>query len=500
MVGLRTAALGLGIIGALGLLAACPRSAVAPTAHQDAAAQAPAAGLRGLGYELSVDGSLTWVDVRLCMHGQPSGRLVPGPGPIAAHTSRMRTAAGEPLPWRDGGYRLAALGEDACIAYRVDLASLEADEAAERLVGRTGDSLLLRPDAWLWRPDPRPADAEVTLRFALPEGMQASVPWPTLAGHPRGTDHATYVLDPTAFRWLSSMAMGNVTLDRFERAGAEIELVILDAPVACPPGGLRRWVEDAVDTVALLFEGRFPRERLQLVVIPVDGGGGGTVYFGMAARGGGAGVQIFLDARARAEALPGGWTTVHELLHHGMPFVEEPWMAEGWVTYYTEIVRTRAGHRSEREGWQALLEGFGRGRRDRAALTLEASSASMHRTRAYQRVYWSGAAIALLIDVEMRLESGGKRTLDDAIRELRRCCGDAHHQWKARALLEHLDGWYGRPLFTRTADAVLGRRELPDVEASLARLGVLVGDDQGLRLDDEHPAAAQRRAIMAPQR
>lgn len=496
MATLRAAALALGIVGGAPLLATCQRSVVAPTPADDAAM--PAA-LRGWDYEVAIDGSLARADVRLCLRGATAGRLVPGMNEAATHAHDVRTAAGEPLPQAHGGYDLGGLPEDACVAYRVDLAALEADEATARWVGRTGGSLLTRPGAWLWRPEPRPADAEVTLRFSLPSGMGASVPWPTLPEHPRGTDHTTYVLDPTAFTWLSYAVIGEVTIDRFERAGAEIELVTLDAPVACPPAGLRGWVEDAVDTVALLFEGRFPRERVQLVVVPVEGGGGGTVYFGMAARGGGAGVQIFLDDQARAEALPGGWTTVHELLHHGMPFIAEPWMAEGWVTYYTELVRTRAGHRSEREGWQALLEGFGRGRRIDMDLTLAQTSDSMHETHAYQRVYWGGAAIALLVDVQMRLETGDARSLDDAMRELRRCCGDARHQWQARALLEHLDGWYGRPLFTETADAVLHSRELPDVEAALARLGVHVEGGE-LRLDDEHPAAPIRRAVMAPPR
>jgi hypothetical protein len=459
-----------------------------------------AAALRGWHYEVVVDDSLARMDVRLCFEGHPPDALVPGAAAAADHVRDVRRVDGDPLPQRGRGYALRSLDDDACLEYAVDLASLESGEGTDRMVGRTGRSLLIRPSAWLWRPDALPAGAEATVRFSLPEGMRVSVPWPTRVVAEGDRERTTYVLDPTAFEWIAFVVLGEIAIDRFERAGAEIELVTLDARVACPPAGLRSWVEDAVDTVALLFEGRFPRERLQVVVIPVEGGGGGTVYFGMAARGGGAGVQIFLDDQARAEALPGGWTTVHELLHHGMPFIEEAWMAEGWVTYYTELMRTRAGHRSELEGWQAMIEGFDRGLRTDAGMTLAETSERMHETHAYQRVYWGGAAIALLADVEMRIESNGARGLDDAMRELRRCCGDAGHQWPARALLEHLDEWYGRPLFTSTADAVLQRSDFPDVAAALARLGVVQGIAGEARLDDEHPAAAIRRAIMAPVR
>lgn len=468
--------------------------AEAPAAEGGGVAE-PAAVLRGWHYDVAVDAALARMDVHMCFDGRPPEAIVPGAAAAAAFVRDVRRADGEPLPRRGRGYPLRSLDDDACLDYAVDLRALEADGGTDRLIGRTGRSLLLRPNAWLWRPDALPDGATITARFSLPEGMQVSVPWPTTASDQGGT---TYALDRTALEWLAFVVLGNVTLDRFEHAGAEIELVTLDAPVTCPPEGLRAWVEDAVATVALLYEGRFPRERLQLVVVPVEGGGDGTVYFGMAARGGGAGVQLFLDDHARAEALPGGWTTVHELLHHGMPFVEEAWMAEGWVTYYTEIMRTRAGHRSELEGWQAVLEGFERGRRTDAGMTLAETSEAMHETRAYQRVYWGGAAIALLADVEMRLESNGVRSFDDAMRELRRCCGDADHQWKAQALLEHLDAWYGRPLFTETAKAVLSRSDFPDVSAVLARIGVTEDRDGEARLDDDHPAAAIRRAIMAP--
>jgi hypothetical protein len=496
------AALALGLVGLLPLLTTCPRTngeqGAAPGTGSEAEPKAEAA-LRGWHYEVAVDAALERMDVRVCFEGPPPAALVPGAADAAEHVRDARGPGDAPLPREGRGFALGSLGVDACLDYAVDLAGLERSKGTDRLVGRTGRSLLLRPNAWLWRPDVRPAGASVTVRFSLPEGMQASVPWPTL---PAKSDRSgtTHVLDSTAFEWLAFVVLGEVAIDRFERAGTNVELVTLDAPLACSAACLRRWVEDGVDTVALLYDGRFPRERLQLVVVPVEGGGGDAVYFGMAARGGGTGVQIFLSDEAHAEELPGGWTTVHELLHHGMPFVEDAWMAEGWVSYYTEIVRTRAGHRSERDGWQALVDAFGRGRRTDAGMTLAETSDHMHETHAYQRVYWGGAAIALFADVELRLETDGKRGLDDAMQELRRCCGDAEHQWPARDLLAHLDAWYGRPVFTRSADAVLGLEAFPDVETALARLGVTVGIEGKVRLDDEHPAAAIRRAIMAPVR
>lgn len=455
-------------------------------------------GPAGWHYVVSLESSLERASVRLCFDGRPPARLVPTLEAAAPHTHGMRLSTGDALPREGLGHGLGSASNDACVDYEVDFVGLENDVGTGRTVGRTGQSLMARPTTWLWRPDPLPERFDSTVRFTLPEGMEASVPWVTADGRPRGTADTTYALDRTAFEWLGYGVFGQFAVDRFEHAGASVELVTIDVPIACPPEGLRRWVEDGVETVAMLFDGRFPRPRLQLIVFPVEGGGGSTVYFGMASRGGGSSVLLFVDDEAEADALPGGWTTVHEMLHHGMPFIREAWMAEGWVSYYTEIMRTRAGHRGELEGWQQLVEAFGRGRRVQVDTTLAETSRRMHETRAYQRVYWGGAAVAFMADVELRLRTQGTVGLDDAMRELRRCCGDAPRQWSAGELLEHLDAWHGRPLFTETAQAVLEQRDFPDVETTMARLGVHVGPQGEVTIDDDHPAAEIRRSIMAP--
>lgn len=325
--------------------------------------------------------------------------------------------------------------------------------------------------------------------------VEVSVPWAVHRGE-RGRSGTSYRLDSTVFRWLGYSVFGRLDLQRFTHDGLDIELAVLDAPLDVDQPGLRGWITDAADAVGMLYDG-FPHDRLQVVVVPVTGGGGGSVYFGAAGRGGGPGVYILMNAGADPEELSGGWTTTHELLHHGMPFVRDAWMAEGWVSYYTEIMRTRIGHRSEQEGWQALYDAFLRGRRTTRPMTLQATSDHMHDTFAYQRVYWGGAAIAFATDVELRLSSQAERSLDDAVRHLRACCGDAPRRFDARTLLEKLDAWHGQPVFTRQADAFLPRVGFPEVEVIFGRLGITIVDG-AVVLDDGHPAADVRRAIMAP--
>lgn len=450
-----------------------------------------------LAYDVHVAPDLSTLEVELCFAQAPGGRLVPASRRARDYIERIRQGR-NPIPRIGGTYSLDRIAGGDCIDYAVHLSAMAQAEGTSQYIRQAGDSVVVRQSMWLWRPDEVPKDTRVQISLNLPDGVDASVPWSAAEGQARTDRHCTYDADLTVFHWLGYTAFGSLDVQRFSAHGTEVEVAALDAPLDASAQGLRAWATDAVASTAQLF-GNYPREHIQLVVLPIDGGGSGPAYFGMAGRGGGAGVYVLLDAHADDESLPGGWTTTHELLHHGMPFIDDPWMGEGWVSYYTELQRTRRGLRDETAGWQKLLEAFDRGRRTRRPASLQSLSDHMHETFAYQRVYWGGAAVALAIDVALREDSGGERSLDDAMRFLRDCCGDATHKWSAQTLLEKLDTWYGKPLFTSTAAPLLQGEGFPRVEDSLAKLGVRVEDGR-VRLDDQHPMAAQRRAIMAPRK
>jgi hypothetical protein len=444
-------------------------------------------------YDVRVRDGAARLDVTLCWGG-PRADLVTPDRSGSDHVIGLRNArTGQPLRRLGDRWQTTGLRADDCVAYTVDLFEMARREGLSRVVRWVGDSVMVRQSMWLLRPLDVEPDA-VQLELSLPDDVEASVPWPRTDGRALSANHRAYSVDATALQWLGYTAFGRLDVQRFASHGTALELVALDGRRATDDAGLRRWIGDALGTTALLY-GAFPRDRLQVIVVPVAGGGEGTVYFGMAGRGGGPGVLLLLDEDAPAAALPGGWTTVHEHLHHGMPFVEDPWMAEGWVSYYTELLRTRIGHRSEAEGWQALWEAFARGDRTRRGGTLRAHSDRMHETFAYMRVYWGGAAIAFFIDLALREDSGDTVTLDDAMRELRRCCGDAPHTWTADELLAQLDTWYGTPLFSTIAAQHLDAEGFPDVGAAFDRLGLSRADGKVI-VDDAHPAASTRRRIM----
>lgn len=458
-----------------------------------ACAHATRPGPPGWHYTVSVAPDLGRLDVEVCFRRPQPTRLVADDDTAADYLVAPRDAAnGRVLPVEDGRVIVGAAGP--CITYGVDIARM-IEEVDRDAMARTGDAIAGSPHLWLWRPEVLPDSAEITLSFELPAGVAASVPWPQSAD-------GTYALSSTAFSWATQVVLGEFTADRFAAAGTDFKVAILDRPRAITEAGVRRWLTTAAETVALLYGG-FPTPTMQVVVVPFPGGGD-PVYFGMALRGGGPAVMLLISDTAEDAAFPGEWVAIHELLHHGMPFVQhdDAWMSEGFVTYYTEVLRVRAGLRTQLASWRALLAGFARGARSGSGVPLADESVRMHESHAYQRVYWGGAAIALLLDVALR-EAGS--SLDAAMRHLDACCGDTRKIWRADAILAEWERWRGgrspslrdivTPVLQRAGGPWRADGTLPELSAVYRKLGVNMVSEEPT-LDESASIAHVRRAIF----
>jgi len=450
-------------------------------------------------YEVSTAPALERLDVKLCFRDRVPARLVADDEAAAGYLLDARELAGGRALTVDvaGGQVLVGATAGKCVAYAVDLARL-VEEVDERPTVRVGGVVASSPHFWLWRPAKLYREAEVTLSFVLPAGVRASVPWPQ-----QGGEGGPYRLSTTTFTWASQVVLGRFDEDRFTAAGAEFRVAVMDLPRAISGPGLRRWIGAAAETVGSLYGGAFPVPHMQVVVVPYRGGGD-PVYFGMALRGGGPAVMLLISSAAPDEAFPGEWVAIHEFLHHGMPFVDhdDAWLSEGFVTYYTELLRARAGFRGELATWRALQAGFERGRNSGVGMSLADESRQMHDNAAYQRVYWGGAAIALLADGALR-EVGS--SLDAAMRELQRCCAATPRIWPAEQVLATLDSWLDTGLDARArstrlrlgalAGPILRSVDFPDLTPIYRKLGVSVVNGE-LTLDESAPLAHLRRAIF----
>lgn len=453
---------------------------------------APAA--RSWEWSVTVAPDLGRLEVRLCLRQFLPRRLTlrsAGAGvallPAGAGPGRHALVAGPEGFELEGAGGLEATS--VCCEYALDLKSLAGVRGAG--LERVGRALLLDPRAWLLAPALWPADVEAVVRWSLPPGWGVSAPWQLRAD-------GSWALPPSALLGESLVALGPLVERRFEASGAAVHVAMLDGPVAASPAGVDGWISAAMRTVAGLYGGRFPQPRVQVVVRPVPPGGD-PVPFGEAQQAGGGAVHVLLAADARDADLPGEWVLVHELTHLGMPWIapEDAWLNEGFVTYYQEVLRGRSGFLGADGPWQALHEGFERGRRGGARLPLAEESRRMHERHAYHRVYWGGAALALRCDLALRAATAGQRSLDDVMRLWASPQFAAVPGGRALDLLRAADRALGTRVLVATVEGPLGSPGFPALDEAYAALG-LTASGARVALAPEAPARSLRLAVGGP--
>ena len=171
----------------------------------------------------------------------------------------------------------------------------------------------------------------------------------------------------------------------------------------------------------------------------------------------------------------------------------DAWLPEGIASYFKNVLRARSGLIEQPVGWQKLDAGFKRGR---AQFERDQTLArEMMGQGQYMRVYWSGAAITLISDVELRRRSGGATSLDTVFEELSRCCLPSERRWTASELMTKMDRIAGYDVFMPFYRRYVMEPMFPDLEETYRRLG-LSNTLEGLELSDEINAASLRADIM----
>jgi len=348
----------------------------------------------------------------------------------------------------------------------------------------------------LWRPRLANGPA-IDLRFELPPGMQVSLPWPR---QPEG-EHA-YRLGRSPESSDTPAVFGRFETATVEVPGATINLAFLRsdgrAPSQMTAGTITEWIRATATDVSLAY-GRFPNPSPQVVVIPVGKGGRGNkaVTYGRVIRDGGEAIELYIDESQPLDAFLGDWIATHEFSHLMLPYVERRhrWVSEGFAQYYQNVLMARSGAYDRQRAWQELYEGFERGRLSRPELSPNEASAGSHR-EARMKIYWSGAALALMADVELRERSLGTETLDDVMARLQDCCLPSDRVWSGPELFAKLDTLSSypvfMPLYRRYADAA----GFPDVRPLFERLGLSVAHEE-IRIRKNGELATIRTAITA---
>ncbi len=298
------------------------------------------------------------------------------------------------------------------------------------------------------------------------------------------------------------MVMDSIVLVALFAAPGEVAGSALDIEVRQPIDKQKaeeiiEWVEATADTVKLVY-GRFPNKKARIVVIPStrnSWGGNAAVSFGQVTRSGGEKVELYVNPDRPIEEFYADWTATHEFSHLMLPLLRQRyrWISEGFASYYQNVLMSRSGRYEPEMAWQRLSEGFARGRESRPELTLnEASSNGIREAR--MKVYWSGAAIALLADVELRQRSGGKESLDTVLDQLQSCCLPSKTLWTGPDLFRKLDSFLESPVFMPLYRQHANSKGFPDVIPVLNALGV-VKTRSRVRFENDKPLAQLRSEI-----
>ncbi len=168
-------------------------------------------------------------------------------------------------------------------------------------------------------------------------------------------------------------------------------------------------------------------------------------------------------------------------------------MCKGFASYYQNLLMARRGAYSQTELWQRLNRSFKQAAAISEPPTL-ADLADDEFWRVRMLVYWSGAAVALLADAQLRESSGGVESLDSVLARLQRCCLPAARSLSGEAFFALLDSHSPQPLFVGLYDAFAHAPGMPTVADLFKRLGVRSEGDQ-VRLLDTAPLADVRQQI-----
>ena len=261
------------------------------------------------------------------------------------------------------------------------------------------------------------------------------------------------------------------------------------------------WIEATADDVKLVC-GRFPNPKAKIIVIPTtenSWGSDSAVIFGRVTRRRGETVELFVNPDRPIDEFYADWTATHEFSHLMLPLLNQRyrWISEGFASYYQNVLMARAGHYTQEAAWRRLREGLERGRETRPDLSLNEAAASGIRY-ARMKVYWSGAAIALLADIELRKRSGGTESLDTVLGQLQACCLPARAQWSGKKLFKKLDSFLESPVFMPLYRKYADTKGFPDFAPALAELGIEVAGSN-VTLRENRPLARIRNDISAPQ-
>jgi predicted metalloprotease with PDZ domain len=230
---------------------------------------------------------------------------------------------------------------------------------------------------------------------------------------------------------------------------------------------LATWLQQVADGVGKV-NGSLPWPEITVRLVD-DYRSSAAVAFGRVTRRNGMAIDLRVNLDRPIDEFYTDWKATHEFSHLLLPRIDwrQRWISEGFASYYQNVLMARAGHYTREQAIAKLTSGFERGRASRPELSPnEAAREGIRRAR--YKIYWSGAAVALLADTQLRQRSGGAQSLDTALDRFRNCCLDDDREWTGETLFRKLDALVDEPVFMPLYRQYADTPGFPDVAVALA--------------------------------
>ena len=294
--------------------------------------------------------------------------------------------------------------------------------------------------------------------------------------------------------WPATIANAQVTgsndplVHKVRVKGATLTVRFSSLPEPAARKAMLDWTQRSANAVALYY-GHFPLRSARIFINPFSGRGvrGGTAYGGTKPR-----IVISAGTDSSARDFANDWRMVHEMIHLAFPMIDQrhSWMTEGLAVYVESIARLQASDLDEATVWKGFIDGMEKG-------LPRAGDRGLDNTPTWGRTYWGGAIFCLVADLEIRKQTDGKKTLQDALRAVIKAGGDHRTYWSLTKALAAGDSATGTTVLVDLYEAWRATPVDPELPKLWKRLGI---EDKGrsVSFDDTADLAVTRRAIGKP--
>ena len=407
----------------------------------------------------------------------------------AAHIAQITDGAGRSLQAGTGAWPVEPLNGTAELRYSVDLMAYARDVGSLAIAVARGGGVLTLIESWLLEPRGLPHLPVIDIRVNAAAGLsfasglsKVGDAW-RLAGTPvRFAGYAA--LGKFSLQEIPMPAPGSLRSGQAKRDG-ELRLALLDGFSEQGRADLADWARRTAEAESNYWRG-FTADRLMLAIVPMDTAR--SVGFGRTVSGGGATIMLEAGRQVDERRLYDQWPLVHELIHTGMPYVDNrgTWLMEGAATYVEPIIRARAGWKTEDDVWKEWIENMPRG--------VAAFDAGLAHAVGQQN-YWGGATFMLLADIGIRRATQGAKGLEDCLGGVLWSGLDATKRVTVKEFAAACDRATGSSVATDLVQRHYEAREPVNLAALWKRLGV--ADVHGsIVYDDKAPDVRWRKMIV----